>query len=288
MLLLLILLSFLTSKPAIALEKTSSVKISASISENSVTISGYTSPQSRVELTGLNVYDTTFSGDTGYFEFNKTYLPKNYSELCLISKDNSDRTTTPICIPAPPHSKYHTNIGPVILPPTLTLDQPELKPGATVVTSGQSLPNSEIEVYFYKVNDKGQAFPKPAHAYSLPVLAAKSDSSGHFNLNLPTAYASNYRLYASVKYQDNLSPKSNTLIYKMPSFWLLFLMQNRYLLFILPLFILTLIIFISLLYLYYSPKKRYLPAISRFLPVSPSHYPKFYPENLKRSTYIPD
>lgn len=255
----------------LALEQSSSVSISASIGVNEVTINGYTTPQSRVELTSTDTFDLTYSDDAGYFVFNRTLLPKSYSDLCLTSTDENSRHSTPVCIPAPPKTNYHTDIGPVILPPTLTLDNSSIKPGSTIITSGQSIPKSEVEIHFYKVDDKATTFPKSAYAYSLPKFVVTTDESGNFNLNLPTAYSSNYRLYASTVFEDNPSPKSNTLLYFMPS-------QFNYLIIFLPIFIFTFIIFFFLLS---KSTIHYLPAIS------PHYFPALYPEHLKRSFNIP-
>ena len=113
-----LLLFFLISPFQIqALEQSNSVNISASIGENEVTIFGYTSPNSKVELTGIDIYSLDYSDNSGYFEFNKLVLPKNPSELCLQSKDDSNRSSSLVCVPPPPATNYHTDIGPIILPP---------------------------------------------------------------------------------------------------------------------------------------------------------------------------
>lgn len=253
--------------------------ISASIGENEITLDGYSSPDSPIELeggqgsisqnrfffkiahaAGVRIYAKTFSDSTGYFIFDKIILPKNPSELCLTSTDTSGRTTTPTCFPPPPASNYHTNIGPVILPPTLTINNDKIKPGQIVYSSGQSIPNSKIEIHFYKVENNAPAFPKSVQAYSLPVLTITTDKYGNFNLNLPTAYSSNYRLFATTNYKESNSPKSPTLIYIMPSLIWLFWIQNYYLIIPISIFFITLIIFIILLFK--KNKIRYLPAVS--------------------------
>jgi uncharacterized protein YcfL len=246
---------------AIDLKQKDSINISASIGQNRVTINGYTSPQSRVELTSPRVYAVTYSDDNGYFIFDKTILPRHPSDLCLSSIDNHQRHSYPVCIPPPPENNDHTDIGPILLPPTITLENDQVNPNSTILTSGQSIPNSQISLHFYKVDDQGLTFPKPVQAYSLPSLSVNSDSQGNFNINLPTAYASDYRLYASTRYSRNYSPKSNTLIYILPSLFWIFLQQNRYLVLFLPLYIITLIVFFALLHFYLPPKKRYLPAL---------------------------
>jgi hypothetical protein len=260
-------LAFTSPVSAAEYNASSSVSVSASIGQNRVTINGYTSPDSRVELSSPRVFAVTYSDSTGYFAFDKTLLPRNPSDLCLISIDQDSRHTTPICIPPPPINNYQTDIGPILLPPTLSLENDKINPNATVITSGQSIPNSQISLHFYKVTDNAISFPKEVQAYSLPSLTFTTDKDGHFSLNLPTAYSSNYRLFASTKLYDNYSPKSNTLIYILPSLLYIFMQQNRFLIFLLPLFIFTIIIFVYLLHLYFRPSPiRFLPAIKKYYP----------------------
>jgi hypothetical protein len=287
-----LLLFLLLSSPAYALTDNADVNISASIGENEVTIFGFTSPNSRVELTGINIYALTYSGNFGFFKFDKHVLPKNPSDLCLQSKDHHGRSSTLVCIPPPPATNYHTDIGPIILPPTISLEQDKINPNSTVITSGQSIPNSPLTVFFYKVNDAAKSFPKAALAYSLPPIKTTTDENGNYSLNLPTAYSSNYRLYTSVEYDGNNSPKSNTLLYFLPSLFWLFLMQHTYLMVLLPIFIFTLILFSLLLFfnskIYHRISQlRFLPAIRTFYPaIKTQNFPHIYPDVLPRSSKI--
>ena len=221
------------------------ISVSGSIGENQVTIYGYTSPNSRVQIDTTNVFALTYSQEDGYFEFDRILLPKNPHDLCLHSQDESGRLTPPICIPPPPATNYHTRIGAILLPPTLTLDS------TLQNATGQAPPNSPIKINFYQTNSPIQII-KPAAAFSLPTLLTESDSTGNFSLNLPDISASRYRLYATVSYQGSPSPKSNTLTYALPG-------QFNYLIILLPLFFLTLI-FSSYL-LFFSRRRRYLPAL---------------------------
>ncbi len=303
--LLLLFLLLLLPKTTYALTKTADIKVSASIGENEVTIFGQSSPNSKIELTGINTYSLTFSKDDGYFEFNKIILPRNLSELCLQSKDTNNRSTTPVCIPPPPATNYHTDIGPILMPPTVSLEQDKINPNSTVISSGQSIPNSIITIFFYKENDKAKSFPKSVFAYSLPPLKTNTDSQGNYSLNLPTSYSSNYRLYTSVQYNDSSSPKSNTLLYLMPSLFWLFLQKHSYLIILLSVFILSLILFFLLLFLNSRTYEkilniRFLPAIrnsylslisTKSLALYPTikteHSPVIYPETLNRKFKIP-
>lgn len=241
-----------------------SVSVSGSIGENLVTIYGYTSPLSRVELSSPRVFAVTFSQADGYYEFTRTLLPKNPQDLCLYSFDDTHANTSPICIPPPPPTNYHTSIGPILLPPTIAFDAATVSPQSTTYASGQSIPNSEIGIYLYQVNNRAPIFPKIARAFSLPVFSTISDSNGNYNFTLPTALSSNYRLFSTVKFMGSASPKSNTLIYTLPSLWYLFWLQNSWLIVTLILFVLTLTLLFYLIYLNYIAKTRYLPALFRF------------------------
>ena len=282
MFLLLALIILFIPQPALAkfgLEKIQDkekVTVTASIEENRVTIYGYTSPISRVELSSTKVFAVTYSNNLGYFEFDKTILPKDPSDLCLTTTDDSSRLSTPVCIPPPPATNYHTDIGPIILPPTITIDNESIKPNSTTVTSGQSIPNSPIEIYLYQIDSKAPIFPsldvalakfrpKSVQAFGLPIFSTISDNLGNYSFNLPTAYATNYRLYSTVKFGDDHSPKSNTLNYRLPSLLWLFWLQNSWLIISLGIFVVTLTLFFYLLYVYFivpSAKHiRYLPAV---------------------------
>ncbi|MFA5828542.1 MAG: hypothetical protein WC841_04280 [Candidatus Shapirobacteria bacterium] len=226
----------------------SAVLVSASIGENEITVYGYTSPLSKVEMESTNVYSQTYSDTTGYFIFLKTLLPKLPSELCFRSTDDSFRQSVPVCIPPPPETNYHTETGPILLSPTLTIDTAKIKPNSTALASGQAIPDSEIKIEFFKVTNSALSFPKEVQAYSLPSLTTKTNTAGNYEFNLPTAYSSNYRLYTSVKYLDSNSPKSNTLLYTLPSLWWFYWQQYYFFIVLIPVFLLTLFIFFILLF----------------------------------------
>jgi len=262
------LLFFLFPSPSLALDLSLDrpVTVSASIGQNHVTINGYTSPGSKVELSSSRVFSLTYSESDGYFQFDRVLLPKNPSDLCLTSTDDNYRQSYPVCIAAPPATNYQTDIGPILLSPTLSLDSDKITPLETVIASGQSIPNSTVNIYFYQVTNNAFIFPKPAQAFSLPTFSTISDSSGNYSFNLPTAHSSNYRLYAAAVFNDFNSAKSNTLIYVLPSLFWLFWLENSWLIISLLIFIITLSLFFYLLYQTYHRPRRYLPAIFHFLP----------------------
>lgn len=225
------------------METNQSVTINAQVPANVVTIYGYTSPNSRVELNSSKAFAVTYSQSDGYFVFEQLIIPRESQELCLTSQDESNRLNNPTCIPSPPLTNNFTEIGPILLSPTLSLDI------QNQYSSGQSIPNSHVQVYLYQQSSPLNLV-KTVQAFSLPVFETKSDSQGNYSLNLPNTVATNYRIFATTQYFDSNSPKSNTLLYH-PNYTLSLLY------FIIPL----LIIIVSLFFILKKPRHRFLPAI---------------------------
>lgn len=219
------------------LEQKPSIQISASVPDNYLTLTGYSSANAKVELESTNTYSLTYSNQDGFFKFDNILLPKGSNELCLTSSDSSLRKSTPLCLPAVPVSKTINVIGPVLLPPTITLDSAKIEPNSTNYISGESIPNSLINIHLYQ-------------NFSFPALTTQSDKDGHYSFSVPTTYSGNYRLYSSVNFQDNFSPKSNTLTYKLPSNF-----SFTTILFII-LFSFVLILFITFIFLFYNQRKQ--------------------------------
>ncbi len=252
------------SSLATTLSQSRPVTVSASIGQLQVTIYGYTAPLSRVELVSPRVFAVTYSNQAGYYKFDRALLPNQTSDLCLTSIDDSNLRTIPTCIPPPVHNL--TNIGPILLAPTIALDSNQLKPHSTTTASGQTIPNSELQIYLFQDSSSAPLFPRQISALSLPKFSIRSNSQGHYNFTLPTNYSSLYRLYSSSLLGDQTSPKSNTLSYSLPPVWYLFWLQHRWLIISLPLYLLTLTIFFYLLSLNRRPLSRYLPSNRLFLP----------------------
>lgn len=225
------------------------VQVSASIPNNYLTLTGYSSPSAKVELESSNTYALTFSDQNGLFTFDKLLLPKNSGELCLTATDANRRKSTPLCLPPLPPFKTSNVIGPILLPPTITLDSEQVDAYSTTFISGESIPNSPVNIHLYQTKDKASLIVKPVQAFSFPSLTTQSDQDGNYSFSVPTTYSSNYRLYSSVNFKDNLSPKSNTLTYLLPSTFSLVTLL------LLGLFFIIVILFISLIVLYYRHKE---------------------------------
>jgi len=186
----------------------SQVKVTGSIYPNQVNIFGFSSPNSRVELSSSKVFTVTYSDSEGFFVFDRTLLPKEPGELCLRYFDDQQLTSAPVCIAPPPAGNYHTDIGPILLPPTISFD--------SFTVSGQSIPNQPVQVTIFQSTNRPKLVTS-AQAFSLPTITIQADSQGYYSLNLPNSYASDYRFYANSLYQSAPSARSNILNYHLTS-----------------------------------------------------------------------
>lgn len=225
------------------------VNVNARIENTTITVFGYTCKKCKVEMSNPYIYAATYSDNKGFFLFDKTIIPKKFADICFVSTDKQGLQSPPTCIASPPATQYHTDIGPLLLAPTISLNKSNITPYDTILSQGQGIPNSTVQIHLFKNKDNAILIPKEAQAYSLPILTLQADSEGNFNFNIPTIYQTNFRLFASSIYLDSTSPKSNTLIYHLPTY-------TDYFLFL----ILPLIIFI-LTFIFHWIYKRYLTTI---------------------------
>lgn len=204
------------------------VNVSAFINGEAFNLFGYTSPRAFVTLTGRGASDFTYADDTGYFAFANTLVAPANKDVCLIAQDQMGRTTAPVCIPRT--TDTHINIGPVILPPTISLNQSNYYIGDHVIISGQSLPNTTVSLRLY--NDGSKFFnitlpiladivAKPVEAFGIPQLTAQTDEKGNYAMESPTAKPENFRLFAQSQYKSSDSPKSNTLTFSILPYWMI-------------------------------------------------------------------
>ena len=195
------------------------ITVSAAIGEPKLTLFGWTSPKALVELSGQRVADEVIADDKGYFFFDRVFLPRanpDYPELCLSAIDTQSRVSFPTCLSRLPAGPFNFNIGPVLLPPTLSLSGPPA--GGT--GTGATIPKVAVEVAF--ANEKAATGLVPlANAYFLPKYRLTSDENGNFEFNLPDQHQE-WRLFAFARFQNFATPKSNTLTFQTPSFWTLF------------------------------------------------------------------
>jgi hypothetical protein len=212
------------------------ITVSASLGEPKLTIFGYSSAESLVQLSGQRVEEEVIAEQNGFFIFDRIFLPypdPQYPELCLEAIDTQSRTSFPTCLPSLPLGPFDISVGPVLLSPTFSLEKGDFLPQEQIKAEGLTIPNTEVNLFL--ANDaQGQKgflsklFRFEALAYTLPEYKIKADSSGHFEFSLPTVKANNWRLFASAQFQGSPTPKSNTLNFKVLNWWgwLLLLISN--------------------------------------------------------------
>lgn len=207
-----------------------SVVVSVTIGSAQMTLWGYGAPESSLELTGIGVEQTTTSDANGYYSFDLVYLPASntFPELCVIEIDPARRATPPTCVPPIPHGNYFYSIGPVILPPTISVGASQVRPGSQISAQGKTLPNSTVEVKLGRPDAKkgilGWQLVDRILAYYIPSFTVPSDDTGNFSFNMPTGESVAWRVFAIADYQGSAkSPKSNTLKFETVSavsyFW---------------------------------------------------------------------
>jgi hypothetical protein len=254
----------------------SNISVNAYIGEYHFTLFGYTSPKALVSIEGASISDQTYADDVGYFEFHNRFSPQNPHEICLISQDQLGRISTPVCIPPFP-TTYDAQIGPVLLPPTISLNIPNQNNpnnnnyymGDEIIVSGQTIPNTNVSfsVFTDEKSAKGLlaniygwnilGFAKPVEAFFFPQLSTKSDNYGNYSMMLPSSNPSYLRLFAQTNFKDSDSPKSNGLNLQIYPVWMMIIQTLISLLLILKNHILEFIILLEIIFLIMFIIKQY-------------------------------
>ena len=242
-----------------------STTVSAWIGEHYFNLFGLTSPSALVTIDGAGIFDQTYADKTGYFEFNNRFSPFSPREACLTAKDQFGRLTNPVCL-APFPIEYNVHIGPVILPPTVSLNNPpsglDYFIGDDTILSGQTIPKKTINLSFFsneiqpsRLKIGNWKLIKPVEAFGFPKLQTTSDDKGNFSIGLPSTAAKSYRFFTQVEYRQEASPKSLTLTLKILPVWMIIV--NLFLLFLNSLkpYILEILILLEIsiiIYYFYS------------------------------------
>jgi hypothetical protein len=222
-------ISLVSPKSALAQSSKSAsyeISISATIGEPKLTVFGWTSPQALVELKGQRVSELAVADETGYFYFDRVFLPPpkpNYPEICLSVVDRASRISSfPTCLPPLPPKLGEIRVGPVLLPPTLTLEKGEFLPGQQVKATGATFPKSKVKIFLANsASNLASHLPgvKEAYALFLPQYEIQSDQQGNFEFNLPASYPQNWKVYATAEFQGSPSPKSVSLSFRVLGLW---------------------------------------------------------------------
>ncbi len=195
---------------------------------------GYSSPSAQVYLEGIGIKDQTATADkTGYFSFASSLSLLSPREVCLTAKDQLGRLSSPTCLPPFPIN-YDISIGPVLLPPTLSLNKPEYYTGEEIVISGQTIPNTDVVISLF-VDPSKQSLVnylatklnpvKSVNAFTFPDLQTKADNKGNYSLKIPSAKSDLFRLFTRSIYEKQLTPQSTRLSLKILPIWWMFIVN---------------------------------------------------------------
>lgn len=235
-------------RPAYGLKNiTSKVTVMATVGEPKLTLFGYTSPSALVNLSGIGVTSQVIADQTGYFQFNRVFLPLPYDrwttltdyelaypELYLQAIDTNNRASSPVLLPNLPLGLYEISIGPILISPTISLEKGSYSPGEQIVASGQTLPNSEVTVYlannnqsgvlnwWQKINPFSFFNPPSIYAYFIPKYQIISDNNGNYQFNLPNNLTKgniDWKVFSASLFLEEPTPKSNSLSFQVLSLW---------------------------------------------------------------------
>lgn len=209
-----------------------STKISATVGEHFLTLSGWTSPYARVILSSSanSLFGQTTADETGFFLFKFIFLPYKIGELALLAQDVNGFSSPPLYLPEPPAGQ-DLFIENVLMPPTLSLSSGLVNYQQTVSASGKTFPNSKVAIYLYSAPKTTlwkiiqETIIKSVFAKAAPRLEIKSNENGNFEFNLPSIEPAQEKLFVASFFskpeisEKNYSPKSFTLSFETLSFW---------------------------------------------------------------------
>ena len=264
--------------------QSTNIENSVSIGEFKFSLFGYTSPFALVTFEGMGIFDQTTADGEGYFQFNNRFSPFSSREACLSSKDQFGRLSSPVCLPPFPVD-YNVSIGPVIMPPTVSLDKKDYFMGDQVMLSGQAVPNTEVKLSVFGdnknkfearstkietnsnfkirilkiISDFGFrissfAFIKPVEAFTFPELTAKSDDKGNFSVNLPSSNPEKFRLFAQTDFKKSISPNSVKLSLDILPVWMIIVKFFLFLFSLIKPRLLEILIIAEIIYIIYVIK----------------------------------
>ena len=177
---------------------------------------GNTSPYAKVSV--LYPPRHTDANEEGYFEFTSAFGKDMIEDICLIAQDKLNRVTMPVCIPPPPLDSK-VSIGPIIMPPTVSINNNNFYTGDRIIVSGQTVPSTDIKLSFFTDESKTtfralllKINPvRETYAATLPKRDIKVDKQGNFTMDLPFEDPQYYRTFAQTVFERAFSQKSVTL-----------------------------------------------------------------------------
>lgn len=190
-------------------------KVSATVGEYYLTITGYTSPFASVSLYIDNIFiRSSVADEKGNFSLSQVLIKPGLTKFCLKTADAKQLGESESCITVPP-TNGSLEKNDIFLPPTLALSKNQIPEGSNTIAYGYTKPGADVIL----VISNGVK------------LTTKADSTGYFEFILKDYKAGKYTLYATAKYNniDALAPsntaalnvlsKTGQTIVKIGNFW---------------------------------------------------------------------
>lgn len=193
-LIILIFFVWLFASPAEAVTIPSghfNVKVSASIGQYYISLSGFIAPFASIVLTTDNQVMRSIAADsTGHFSISQVLVKQGFTHFCLTAVDVKRLGQSEACFTIPPvHGDYVRNN--IFLPPTIGLFRTQIRVGSNAVIWGYSMPGALVHV----------------HSSDGTTYTATADKDGFYRIETLIAKAGSYDLSADATYKKQNSEK---------------------------------------------------------------------------------
>lgn len=190
-------------------------KVTGTVGEHYLTLTGYTSPFASVSLYIDNIFIRgTVANEKGDFSISQVLIKLGLTKFCLKTADAKHLGESESCITIPAASGSLEK-NDIFLPPTLALSKNQIPENSSIIAYGYTKPGADVTL----VLNNGQK------------LVAKADASGYFQFTLKNLKAGKYTLYATGKYNNidslasskklelNVLSKTGQTVAKIGDFW---------------------------------------------------------------------
>lgn len=221
---LIFLLTFLFVLFVLSIISTPKKNFPAVLSENSVSVSatigniqnyslfGYTSERAHVSLSGIGLLKETKADKKGFFEFKDFLAPVGVREFCLTSVDTENRVSMPLCIPAPQHYSANMALGPYLLPPSIEVSSGIAVAGTEITVTGKTIPATAVDISLFHEKKANSALIKSVMAaQNAEQKKVMASADGSYTARITSNEQETIRLFAQSRFNNQRTPKSNTL-----------------------------------------------------------------------------
>lgn len=118
--------------------------------QSSVSVAGFTSPLSTVDiLKDGKKAGTTQSRADGTFKFDITGLERGLYTFSAYSTDSKQRVSAPFSATLSVESGTSNTLSNSVIPPTLALEKTSINPGEKITISGEATPGASLEIAIF-------------------------------------------------------------------------------------------------------------------------------------------